>query len=101
MLGLLLTIDIIVSVLLVVVVLSQQGKGANMGASFGSGSSQTVFGSKGAAPFMFKFTWFLVAVFFATSIGISYVAKTQTQSQAPRVDVSAGQSSQTAPANTD
>lgn len=75
MLALVVTVHIIVAILIIAVVLLQQGKGANMGASFGAGSSQTVFGSRGAAPFLFKFTAFLVAVFFVTSVGLSYIGK--------------------------
>ncbi|WP_119343645.1 preprotein translocase subunit SecG [Facilibium subflavum] len=75
MFTLVITIHIVVAVLIVAVILLQQGKGASMGASFGSGSSQTVFGSRGAAPFLFKFTAFLVAVFFVTSISLSYIGK--------------------------
>ncbi|MDA0910297.1 MAG: preprotein translocase subunit SecG [Proteobacteria bacterium] len=75
MLALVITVHIIVAVLIVGLILLQQGKGASMGASFGSGASQTVFGSRGAAPFMFKFTAFLVAVFFVTSVSLSYIGK--------------------------
>ncbi|WP_395946229.1 preprotein translocase subunit SecG [Caedibacter taeniospiralis] len=75
MLALVITVHIVVAILIVGLVLLQQGKGATMGASFGSGASQTVFGSRGAAPFMFKFTAFLVAVFFVTSISLSYIGK--------------------------
>lgn len=82
MLTLLISVHIIVAVLIIVVVLLQQGKGANMGASFGAGSSQTVFGSRGAAPFLFKLTAFLVALFFITSIGLSYVGKHAAASSA-------------------
>lgn len=75
MLALVITVHIIVAILIVGLILLQQGKGASMGASFGSGASQTVFGSRGAAPFMFKFTAFLVAVFFVTSVSLSYIGK--------------------------
>ncbi|MFZ9035208.1 MAG: preprotein translocase subunit SecG [Francisellaceae bacterium] len=75
MLAFLLTLHIIVAVLIIGLVLLQQGKGATMGASFGSGASQTVFGSRGAAPFLFKLTAFLVAVFFVTSVSLSYIGK--------------------------
>lgn len=64
MYGIILTIDIIAAIAIVVLVLLQQGKGANMGVSFGAGASNTVFGSKGAASFLFKMTVFFTAVFF-------------------------------------
>ncbi|MGH7812760.1 MAG: preprotein translocase subunit SecG [Candidatus Binataceae bacterium] len=61
------TVHIIVCLTLCVVVLLQQGKGAEIGAVFG-GSSQTVFGSSGAGNAMTRTTWTLAAIFFATSI---------------------------------
>lgn len=75
MLGLVITIHIFVAILIVGLILLQQGKGANMGTSFGSGGSQTVFGSRGAAPFMFKLTVALVTIFFVTSVSLSYIDK--------------------------
>lgn len=61
----------------VVLVLLQQGKGADAGASFGSGASATVFGSQGSSTFLSRFTAILAAVFFATSLGLGYFAKEQ------------------------
>lgn len=59
----------------VVLVLLQQGKGADAGASFGSGASATVFGSQGSATFLSKFTAILAAAFFITSLGLAFFAK--------------------------
>jgi preprotein translocase subunit SecG len=56
-------------------IMIQQGKGADMGASFGSGSSQTLFGSGGGGNALTKATSLLVVVFFATSFGLAIVAK--------------------------
>jgi preprotein translocase subunit SecG len=56
-------------------IMLQQGKGADMGASFGSGSSQTLFGSSGGGNALTKATSLLVVVFFATSFGLAIVAK--------------------------
>jgi preprotein translocase subunit SecG len=56
---------------LIVLVLIQQGKGAEMGAAFGSGASATVFGSQGTGGFLFKLTGFLLLSFFATSLLLS------------------------------
>ncbi len=56
---------------LVIIILLQQGKGADIGAVFG-GSSQTVFGSSGAGNFLTKLTSGLAVVFFATSIFLAY-----------------------------
>ncbi len=55
----------------------QQGKGAEAGASFGAGASQTVFGGQGSGNFFTRATAILAAVFFATSFGLAIVAKNQ------------------------
>src|SRR5947209_7634252 len=65
--SLLTIIHVLTCLLLVLVILLQQGKGAEISASFG-GSSQTVFGSSGGANFFVKFTSVLAAIFFATSL---------------------------------
>lgn len=66
-------IHITVCVVLVVVILLQQGKGADVGAVFG-GSSSTVFGASGAGNALTKTTWALATVFFATSIFLAYAS---------------------------
>ena len=58
-----------------VLVLIQQGQGANVGAAFGSGSSSTMFGSAGSAPFLTKLTVWLAIGFFLISFGLAYTAK--------------------------
>ena len=63
----------------VVLVLLQQGKGADAGASFGAGASGTVFGSQGSTTFLSRFTAILAAVFFATSLGLGFYAKQQAE----------------------
>src|SRR5690554_1563871 len=55
-------------------VLIQQGKGAETGASFGSGASGTVFGSQGSSNFLSRLTAVLASVFFVTSLGLAYYA---------------------------
>ncbi|MFV9973141.1 MAG: preprotein translocase subunit SecG [Francisella endosymbiont of Hyalomma asiaticum] len=77
MYGIILTIDIIAAIVIVVLVLLQQGKGANMGVSFGAGASNTVFGSKGAASFLFKMTVFFTAVFFLCCLTLGYLGKSK------------------------
>jgi len=59
----------------VALVLLQQGKGADAGASFGAGASNTVFGGQGSSTFLSKFTAILAAGFFITSLGLGYFAK--------------------------
>ncbi|WP_275628575.1 preprotein translocase subunit SecG [Pseudomonas sp. 273] len=68
-------IHLLMALGLVVLVLLQHGKGADAGASFGSGASGTVFGSQGSATFLSRFTAVLAAVFFITSLGLAYFAK--------------------------
>ncbi|OGT07240.1 MAG: preprotein translocase subunit SecG [Gammaproteobacteria bacterium GWF2_41_13] len=76
---LILIIHFIVAVFLIVVVLVQRGKGATMGSAFGSGASTTVFGSKGAGGFLMKLTISLGAIFFITSISLTYLASKESK----------------------
>mgnify|MGYP005986138565 CR=1 FL=1 len=71
-------VHLLVAIAVIVLVLLQHGKGADMGASFGSGASNTVFGSQGSANFLSRTTAVLVAVFFITSIGLAYYAKSKS-----------------------
>ncbi len=71
---LILLIHVFAAVCVIALVLVQQGKGATMGAAFGSGASQTVFGSRGSGSFLFRVTISFVAVFFLTSITLNYLA---------------------------
>lgn len=66
----------------VVLVLLQQGKGADAGASFGGGASSTVFGSQGTTTFLSRVTAILATAFFATSLGLAYFAKDKADSMA-------------------
>lgn len=70
-------VHILVSLALIALVLLQQGKGAEAGASFGGGASQTVFGSQGSGSFLTSLTKWLAVVFFSTSVGLAYIAKEQ------------------------
>lgn len=72
-----LIVHIILAVGIVAFVLMQQGKGADAGASFGAGASQTVFGSGGSANFMSRTTAILATAFFVTSLGLAVFAKRQ------------------------
>lgn len=69
---LVLVLHILAAGAIVVLVLLQHGKGADMGAAFGSGSAGSLFGSAGAANFLSRTTAVLAAVFFATSLGLTY-----------------------------
>ena len=60
---------------LTVLVLMQQGKGAEVGAAFGSGSANTIFGSAGAGSFLTRLTVWLAIGFFVITFGLAYTAK--------------------------
>ena len=74
-----LVVHVLVSVGLIGLVLLQQGKGADAGASFGGGASQTVFGSQGTGNFLTKTTSLLALVFFVTSFSLAVFAKQQSK----------------------
>jgi preprotein translocase subunit SecG len=76
---LILMIHVIVAVVLIGLVLIQHGKGADIGAAFGSGASNTLFGSQGTGGFLFKLTGGLALIFFVTSLLLSYVVSVQSQ----------------------
>lgn len=65
-------IHIIVSILLIITVLLQPGKGGDLGSVFGGGASESIFGSSGAVPFLTKMTRVLAVLFLGTSLGLGY-----------------------------
>lgn len=69
-----LVVHVIVCIALILIILLQTGKGADIGAAFGGGSSQTVFGSGGGATFLSKVTIGAAVIFMLTSIVLSYFA---------------------------
>jgi preprotein translocase subunit SecG len=69
---LVLIFHIVVCLALILIILLQTGKGADIGAAFGGGSSQTVFGSTGATPFLSKITIAAAVAFMCTSIVLTY-----------------------------
>ncbi len=71
--SLVLTIHILVAIVIIALVLMQHGKGADMGAAFGSGASGSLFGATGSANFLSRTTGVLAAVFFATSLTLAYI----------------------------
>ena len=72
---LILVVYVLLSAAMVGLILLQQGKGADMGASFGSGASQTVFGSAGSGNVLTRSTAILATVFFLASVGLAVMAK--------------------------
>ena len=75
--SLVLTIHILVALAIIGLVLMQHGKGADMGAAFGSGASGSLFGASGSANFLSRTTGILAAVFFVTSLTLAYVASSK------------------------
>ena len=68
-------LEVILAIALIALVLLQQGKGADAGAAFGSGSSGTVFGAAGGASTLQKITTWLAVGFFVVTLGLSLAAK--------------------------
>ena len=73
MLKVLLAVQVISALAIIALVLLQQGKGADMGSAFGSGSSGSLFGAAGSANFLSRTTAVLAAVFFVSSLGLTYL----------------------------
>ena len=69
---LLIILHVIVCIALIIIVLLQAGKGAQIGASFGAGSSQTVFGAGGGKNFMHRVTVSAAIIFMLTSLALAY-----------------------------
>jgi preprotein translocase subunit SecG len=65
-------IHLIVAIALILIVLLQTGRGSEIGAAFGGGSSQTLFGSSGSSKFMTKLTTAAVVIFMLTSLSLAY-----------------------------
>ncbi len=75
---LVLIVHVLAAIAIVVLVLLQHGKGADVGAAFGTGSAGSVFGSAGSANFLSRMTAGLALVFFLTSIGLSFLSNKRT-----------------------
>ncbi len=69
----LLIVHMVIAVALISLVLIQRGKGADMGAAFGSGSSGTLFGARGSASFLTRTTAVLATLFFITSLSLAFM----------------------------
>ena len=75
--SLVLSVHILVALAIIALVLMQHGKGADMGAAFGSGASGSLFGATGSANFLSRMTAVLATVFFITSLTLAYVASSK------------------------
>lgn len=91
-------VHLLTAVVLVGLVLMQHGKGADMGASFGSGSAGSLFGSTGSANFLSRSTAVAATVFFITSMTLTYMSSNPSQQQGVMDRQSVVQPAQVAPA---
>ncbi len=103
-----LMIHVTVCIALILIILLQSGKGADIGAAFGGGSSQTVFGSTGATPFLSKITIGAAVAFMVTSIILTYFSgrvpvvqerSVMTEQSAPQVPGTPSEQPSQAPAS--
>lgn len=99
----LLIVQILICIALVSIVLLQQGRGADAGASFGGGSSGSLFGARGPASFLSKVTAGLAALFFANSLALAYIAgqSVERRSVVERVQMQVEQEAAEQPGNTE
>ncbi len=74
-------VHVIATTVLIGLVLMQHGKGADMGAAFGTGSAGSIFGSSGSANFLSRSTAVATGVFFITSMSLTYIYANQSQSR--------------------
>jgi len=73
------TAHVILAIVLIVLVLLQHGKGADMGAAFGSGSAGSLFGASGSANFLSRFTAIVATLFFISSMSLTYLSTNQVK----------------------
>ena len=78
--NLLLAVQLLTALVMIGLVLMQQGKGADMGASFGSGSSGSLFGASGSANFLSRSTAACATVFFLSTLALAFISNAGTTS---------------------
>jgi preprotein translocase subunit SecG len=83
---LILILHVLAAIAICGLVLLQHGKGADVGAAFGSGASGSVFGATGSANFLSRATAILALVFFLTSLGLTYVSSRKPDSRGIMAD---------------
>ena len=91
-------VHVIVCIFLVLVVLLQSGKGADLAGAFGGGATQTAFGSRGPASFLTRMTTVVAVIFMVTSIGLSMMGERRSADDRSVLD---GRSSPVQEQNTD
>jgi preprotein translocase subunit SecG len=92
-----LIVHVLAAICLIGLVLMQHGKGADMGAAFGSGSAGSLFGASGSANFLSRSTAVFAVVFFLSSMGLSYLSFEKSRS----VGIMSTQEVQEVPADSD
>lgn len=92
---LIMILHVLVAAALITLILIQRGKGSEMGAAFGAGASNTMFGSQGATPFMVKFIAGLAIIFFCTSLGLNYLVAKANSTQTDILDMATPAPAQT------
>ncbi len=92
-------VHVITAVVLIGLVLMQHGKGADMGAAFGTGSAGSLFGSSGSANFLSRSTAVAATLFFVTSLLLTYIYSHPAQQQGvmDKIDAAATKSAPAAP----
>ena len=100
MYSLIIILHLLIAVALIGLILMNKGKGTYMGAAFGSGASQTVFGSQGSTPFIVKLIGGLAVTFFITSLAIGYFTVTASK-QASSMQLPIAPATQPVPAAPD
>jgi preprotein translocase subunit SecG len=95
---LILVVDVIVAVIIIGLVLLQHGKGADVGAAFGSGASGSLFGASGSANFLSRTTGVLAAVFFLTTFVLAYLVTHKPRESGGVMDTVKEQPAQPVPA---
>lgn len=86
-------VNVLSAVSVIVLVLLQHGKGADMGAAFGSGSSGSLFGASGSANFLSRTTGVLATVFFVSTLGLTYLSGNKSESEGVMDNIVPGQPS--------
>ncbi len=76
-------VQVISALAIIALVLLQHGKGADMGAAFGSGASGSLFGASGSSNFLSKSTAFAAAIFFASTLALAYMGSNRGPGAAP------------------
>ena len=99
MMTLILVVQMLSALAMIGLVLVQHGKGADMGAAFGSGSSGSLFGASGGANFLSRTTAVLATIFFVSTIGLSYLGTVRSTEPASAGSVLERTAPVTAPAD--